>query len=286
MKWILVVAIAARAFACHAVEGERISGKDLAAANALFAGLDPDMAIAPLPLPGVPRVFHIVELMRLALRNGMVAPVSTKELCFERATEPLTAERLLPVLRSALGIDDAQIEIQDFSRLGVPRGKIGFTRDGLSATGLWRGQVFYAEARSVPVWAKVRVTVDRTWVEALETLPTGRAIARGQLVERRGPRFPFGPKPVDSIDLAEGREPIRAIKPGEPVFASILVAPRDVKRGDKVNVVVESGQAKLEFEGTAETSGRPGELVMVRNPDNQRHFQARVDGKDKVLIKK
>jgi len=290
MKWAVLWALSwslgRGALACHLVEGDRISGKDLAMANPWFAGLDPALEIAPTPLPGVPRVFHPAELMRLGRSNGITWAAPVSEVCFERATEPLTAEELLPVLRSALGIDGARIEILDFSHAGVPKGKMEFTRSGLSAGGVWRGQVVYAEARSVPVWARVRVSVERTWVEANETLPAGKPISRAQLVERSGPRFPFGPVALDSMELAAGREPIRTMKPGEAIFASVLISPREVERGDRVEVVVMSGDAKIELLAEAETSGRFGELVMVRNPDNGRHFQARVDGKDKVLITK
>jgi flagella basal body P-ring formation protein FlgA len=128
--------------------------------------------------------------------------------------------------------------------------------------------------------------VERIWVEANETLPAGKPIARAQLIERSGPRFPFGPVALDSIDLVAGREPIRAIKSGEAIFGSVLISPREVERGDRVDVVVMSGEAKIELQAEAETSGRFGELVMVRNPDNGRHFQARVNGKDRVLITK
>jgi len=286
MKWALLLSLAPAAFACQAVEGDHILGRDLAAANAVFGALDPDLEIGPTPLPGVPRLFHGAELARLGEAHGIALPALMGELCFERAAEPLTAERLLPALRSALGIDEAHIVIEDFSRAGVPKGTLEFTRSGLSAAGLWRGQVVYAEARSVAVWVRVQVTMERTWVEAAETLPSGKPIARGQLMERRGPRFPFAPVALDSMDLVVGREPIHSIKPGEPIFASILLAPREVARGDQIHVVVMSGETRIEFEAEAETSGRRGELVMVRNPDNGRHFQARVDGKDEVVIKR
>ncbi|HLX46469.1 MAG TPA: flagellar basal body P-ring formation chaperone FlgA [Bryobacteraceae bacterium] len=286
MKQALILLLAVRAFACHTVDGDSIKGKDLAAASVAFAKLDPELDIAPTPLPGVPRLLHAAELTRLARRYAIDLSEPVPEICFERATEPLTAERLYPVLRQALGIDDARIEIQDFSRAGVPRGTLEFKRSGLTDAGVWRGQVVYAEARSVPVWARVKIIVDRNWVEAVETLPAGTVIAKGQLVERRGPRFPFGPVMVDSIHQVEGQQAARAIKAGEPISASMLVHPREVTRGDRVKVMVMSGEARLQFDATAETSGRVGESVMVLNPDSGHHFLAKVEGKDEVLIKK
>jgi flagella basal body P-ring formation protein FlgA len=286
MRLALLLLAAGRAFACYAVDGDWIKGRDLAAASGAFAALDPEQIIAPTPLPGVPRVFDTAELTRLARRNAMQTPELITAVCFEQATEPLSAEALVPALRTALGMEEARIEILDFSRAGVPRGRLQFARAGLTSAGLWRGQVVYGDARSVPVWAKVNVTVERTWVEAAEALPAGRAVGKAQLVLRKAPRFPLGPVALDSIDRVAGREPVRLIKSGEPIFASMLTAPREVQRGDKVKVIVESGLARLELDGRAETAGGLGELVTVVNPDSGKHFQARVEGKDEVVIKK
>jgi flagella basal body P-ring formation protein FlgA len=286
MKGALTLILAARAFACQAVEGDHITGKDLAAANPAFASIDPNLAIGEAPLAGVRRILRAQDLAKIARENRIAAPAPFADLCFERVTESLTAEELLPVLRSALNIEGAGIEILDYGRYPVPRGTLEFTRAGLTATGLWRGRIVYAEGRSAPVWAKVRVTVERTWIEPAEPLAVGKTIQSGQLVVRRGPRFPFGPAPLDSLDLAVGREPVRTISPGEPIYPSMLVMPKEVKLGDKVAVEVWSGAARLAFEATAGSSGRVGDSIIVQNPENGRFFEARVEAKGKVSVRK
>ena len=291
MKLLFTVLLAApmfacQVFACQIVEGDKILGKDLAAANPVFAKLDPEMVIGPAPLAGVRRVWHAEESVRLARLNNIAAEAPFGELCFERATGQLTAEALLPVLRSALAIEGAQIEILDFSRYGVPRGNLEFTRDGLTPAGLWRGRVTYAEGRSVSVWARVRVTSEQTWVEAVEPLAPGKIVDAAQLVVRKGQRFPFGAAPLDSVETVVGKKLTRTVHAGEPIFAFMLIAPYEIERGDKVTVEVSSGEAKLGFEATAETAGRAGGSVLIRNPENGRRFQARVEGKGKVSITK
>lgn len=276
----------APALACQVVEGDRILGKDLAAANPVFAALDPAMVICPAPLAGVRRVFYAQESVRLAQQNGIALPAPVGELCFERATELLTAEKLLPVLQTALGIEAAEIDILDFSRYAVPLGTLEFTRAGLSTSGLWRGHIAYAPGRSAAIWAKVRVTSEQTWVEAAELLVAGKNIDSPQLVIRTGPRFPFGAAPLDSVERIAGQKPTRMIRAGEPIFASMLTKPHEVERGDPVAVEVSSGDAKLAFDATAESSGRMGESVLIRNPVSGQRFQARVEGKGKVSVKK
>jgi hypothetical protein len=222
MRRFLIFVIAARAFACQIVEGDRILGKDLAAASGSFAAIDSELAIGAAPLAGVTRVLHASDLAKIAGENGIILEAPASELCFQRATELLTSEKLMPALKSALEDEAATIEILEFSRFQVPRGRLEFTRAGFSQNGFWRGRMVYGDGRTVPVWAKVRVT--------------GGA---GQ-----------------------------------------------VSQGDRVSVEVISGGALLAFEGTAGSSGRIGESIRVRNPGNGKWFQAQVEGKGKVAVRK
>jgi flagella basal body P-ring formation protein FlgA len=267
------------------VEGDNITGKDLAAANPLFAAVDPSLRISSTPSPGAVQLMRGEQLARLARLNNIVSSTPFPEVCFERATELLSVEKLMPVLRIALAVDGAAIEILDFSRLGVPRGALEFTRAGLTPAGLWRGHLMYSAGRSVPVWAKVHVTVEQTWIESAEVLPAGKPIDTAQVVVRKGPRFPFGKQPLDSAGLAVGRAPVRIIHLGEPLYASMLVAPREVERGDHVTVEVSSGAARLVFDALAESPGRAGESILVRNPENGHCFKVRVEARGKVSIK-
>jgi len=280
--WVL----GASAMACGTVAGDHILAGDFAALNPAFATLDPQLPLGVTPMPAVTRVFRPDDIARLARTNGITLEGPVAEMCFARAVELLSPEKLLPALRIALAIDDAKIEILDFSRNGVPAGTLQFTRAGLNANGLWRGQLTYSQDRSVAIWVKARITTEQTWVEALDPLAVAKPITREQLVVRKGPRFPFAAAPLDSVDRAVGHAPLQSIKPGEPIFASMLTMPREVERGDTVRVEVVSGEAKLVFDATAESSGRLGELILIKNPDNGRRFQARVEEKGKVLITK
>src|SRR5258706_5281922 len=119
MKLLFTVLLAApmfacQVFACQIVEGDKILVKDLAAANPVFAKLDPEMVIGPAPLAGVRRVWHAEEPVRLARLNNIAAQAPFAELGLERATVQLTAEAVLPVLPSALAIQNDQIHILDF----------------------------------------------------------------------------------------------------------------------------------------------------------------------------
>jgi flagella basal body P-ring formation protein FlgA len=274
------------AFACQVIEGDRILGKDVAAASAVFAALDANLNIGAAPLVGVERVLRPDELVRLAKQMNIALDAPPAAICFERATTPLTAEALLPVLQKALALDEAKIEVQDFSRFGVPPGIFDFPKSGLMPNGLWRGRLLYGDHHSMPVWAKARITVERTWVEASETLATGKAIDAAQLAVKTGPRFPFDPALIESINVVAGRRPSRTIAAGTPIAPQMLTVSHDIERGDRVAVEVKVGSAILDFEATAESSGRAGDTIIMKNPDNGRSFQAKIQDKGHVLVEK
>jgi hypothetical protein len=146
----------------------------------------------------------------------------------------LSEENLGPALAAALGKPDALIEVLDFSRQALPLGTLLFQQSSLGAEGLWRGSVTYGDRRSVPVWARVRITR-----------------ADGSVIsEWRAAKAPL------------------------------------ILRGDTVRVEVRSGGVVLAFDAPAESSGRAGEEVMVRNPANGQRFRATVEATGKVAIQK
>jgi flagella basal body P-ring formation protein FlgA len=276
----------APAFACGLVDSDRILGKDVAAASPVFAAISAQLEIGAAPLPGVQRVLRADELVRLAKQNGIVLDGPVNAVCFERSTEPLTVENLLPALRQALAIDNAKIEIIDFSHFGVPRGTFDFPKSGLMPNGLWRGRILYDQGHSMPVWVKARITVERTWVEAAEPLPTGKPIEASQLIVKTGPRFPIDTALMESLDALVGRRPVRTLSPGTPIMAAMLTIAHDVERGDLVAVEVKVGGAILDFDATAESSGRTGESILIKNPDNGHSFQAKIQDKGHVVVEK
>jgi hypothetical protein len=234
-KYFLAVLLAARAWACQSVDGDHILAKNLAAARPAFAALDPNLEIGLAPQAGAIRTMSTAELSGLARNHGVAITDPIADVCFERVTEPLTAERLLPVLEKALG--ETGIEILDLGRYLLPPGTIEFTRAGLAPSGLWHGRVVSPEGRSTPVWVKIR---------------------------------------MDRLEM-DGKESAALQPPSNQP---------EVGRGDRVAVEVHSGAARLAFEAKAESSGHAGDSVLVRNPENGRLFQAKVEGKGKVLVQR
>ena len=276
-----------------ATGADRITAGDLARAEPAWAALAAETALAYAPSPGVRRTFAAAELQRLAARHG-VSLVSPREICVEHMLEPLTPERLLPAMRAALALPEASIEIVEISRYPAPRGELEFPRAALAAPPasqprsavLWRGYVRYTAQRRFPIWARVRILARTQRVVATQPLAAGRAIASAALRVETYEGFPMRATAAASIDQVAGKAPRRTIPAGAPVSLDLLEDAREVSRGDTVAVEVASGAAHLQTEARAESDGRRGQTIALRNPSSGKRFAARVTGPGKVVIDK
>lgn len=285
------VSVGAPAGECVLVEGDRILASDLASANAAFSGVPQDTQFGFAPAPGARRIFRVAELDRLAARYGLLwAPKA--EICFERPMEPVTPERLLAAMHSALNVPGARIEILEFSRHPVPRGEMEFPRSSLAEppaaqpqTGvLWKGYIRYAANRKCTIWARVKVLAAAERLVSAVTLAAQQPILREQVRRESFEGFPLRDSLTPSIEQVIGRLPRRSIPAGSPIQLNLLDAPKDVRSGETVRVEVRSGGARLELEGRAEGAGRRGESIPVRNPLTGKTFTARVEGRGKVAV--
>jgi flagella basal body P-ring formation protein FlgA len=276
---------------CVPVTGSRILGADLARVVPALKTIPPDLPIAPSPLPGAIRTFPVSELQTLALRFAIPA-VAVEEVCFRIATETLNRARVIESMMDALKIPDVRIEVLDATNEATPTGRIEFRRENLgtpagpnrSSPIIWRGDVIYAGDRRFAIWAKVRITAPVTRLIADENLRAGIPIKSGQIREEVTDAFPLSSGRLASLSQVEGLIPLRAIASGAEVRPDDVGQPYEVNRGDLVHVEVRAGAARLALTGRAESAGRVGDLVPVRNIDSSRVFPAVVEGKDSVVV--
>ena len=63
-----------------------------------------------------------------------------------------------------------------------------------------------------------------------------------------------------------------------------IAEPNDVDRGDTVTVEVRSGETVLMLPAQADTAGRRGQVIALRNAAGGKIFRARITGKDTALL--
>lgn len=93
---------------------------------------------------------------------------------------------------------------------------------------------------------------------------------RGHIVSSSGAKYPVWA--VIRADTARIARPVRRF------------LPRDVKAGDAVRVVASMGATRISIDALAETSGRVGERIALRNRESGRRFAAIVAGPGEARI--
>ncbi len=283
----LLLAVAPAPQSCVAVEGDRITAGDMARAVPAFSSVPADTELGYAPMPGVRRYFHAPEIRRLALRYNVALPNDT-EACIEHRMETLEPERVVEAMRKALDDPAARIEVVELSRYPIPHGELEFSHANLpfDAAGavIWRGVVRSAGGRKFGVWASVKVRVRGVRVVAMENLPAGRVIQANQVKLETCDIYPARSAAPPAVEAVAGSTPRNPIPAGESITATMVEAPKEVERGDVVQVEVHSGAALVKVEGRAESAGRHGEPIKVHTLVNGRSFSARVAGKDRVVV--
>jgi flagella basal body P-ring formation protein FlgA len=271
--------------ACLAVNAasDRITAADLVPAFPGMESVAPETPLGLAPGPGATRLFRSGELEKIASRFGLQAPGA--EICLERRIATLEPASLLAAMQAAL--PDARIQILEFSRRPVPEGSLVFPLTGLHegpAGAFWDGSVRYAGNRSVPIWARVTVSVQAPRVVALEDLPAGKEIDAGIIRAEMRDEFRTAADFSGTPEQVVGKSPRALIRAGTSIRLRQLVAPTLVRTGDTVHVDAFDGGAHLQLDARAEASGTLGQTISVRNLDSQKQFSARVEAKGRVSV--
>jgi flagella basal body P-ring formation protein FlgA len=296
MKLILALILAAAAApapgACVPVSSDKVVTGDLVDVVPLLRELAPDTLLGYTPLPGTVRVISGRELTLIALRQGVILS-DVPDVCIARALRVITQTEMQAALEAALGIRDAKLDLEEFSSQPLPPGRLDFQRSTLSqpppiapdSPVIWRGRLVYDQHHSAAVWAKVRITVDRSIFVAAQDIAAGAIIRDDEIRAATISEFPLSAPPLDSQAEIAGKAARRSIRAGQRITAAALEEPKDVVRGDIVQVRVVDGQATLSFDGIAASSGKKGDTILVHNSASGRNFRAVIEEKGKAVVR-
>ncbi len=284
MKYLLFFCPALLLGSCLPVESDQVVARDLAKLVPAFAALPPDQPIIYAPMPGVRRMLGSGEIVRIARRSGLDVNTAP-DLCFEYATRSVSSREILEAIRASLD-PDVEIELVETVRYQVPNGTLVFPKTGLNvfprltpeSIVLWRGHIVYAGKRQFPIWARLRLSAERSQIVARTKIPAGEPIRKDQIEVCSRRLFPLLDVSLASPESVVGRIARAGVAPGEPLLASALLPPKQVVRGSMVQVVVRTEGAQLKFPGRALTNGSMGEEVTMTNPSSGRQFKAVVEG--------
>jgi len=286
----LLVIISATAHAgCVALSSGRILAGDLASSVPALYALDPATVMGYAPLPGTQRNFRGKELRSLAQRQGIEAG-DIPDVCVERQVRLLTSEEVRTALLQALPVPDAQLELIEFSSQPLPAGRLEFPIAALSKPRqpeipvIWRGRLVYDGGHSASIWARVRITVERSWLVAAEDIPAGSVIQARQVRPESRREFPAAEPALRSVEAVAGKVARRRILAGQQLVPSAIQEPPDVAKAEKIRVRVRDGMAVLFLDAVAESSGKKGDSILVHNPSSGRNFRAVVEDRALAVV--
>ena len=279
---------------CVAVSSDRILARDLRDALPILQELDPATPLGFAPRPGVQRILSPRDLNLIVQNHGLVlsGPV-TSSVCVERAARPILPEEMRAALLLAIGMTDVDLEVIEFTSEPRPPGRLEFMPTNLGRPFgenpdkpvVWRGLLRYDSESSLPVWAKVKVSVGSALLVASEDIPAGAIIKATQVKEVHGRQFPFSALSIQSPQAIIGKITRRNIPEGQKFVVAALDEPTDVARGDRVRVRVLDGSATLSLDAVAQSSGKKGDSILVHNPSTGKNFRAVVEEKGSVTVR-
>jgi flagella basal body P-ring formation protein FlgA len=290
--WLLFFSMITRTAPCEMIANDRILGEDLAKIVPGFLDKMPgDTVIGYSPAPGARRVFTSVELNRIGAPYG-VAVAPDAEACFEWSVQPLTKDAIRAAILDSLQAPDARIDVLAISGSLAPAGKISFPISGLLASTItgpdtpvtWRGEVIYHGSRKFSIWARLKISSTMTRVVATQLILPGQTVTADQVRIETYDDFPLRNDIARNLEEVVGRMPRRALRLGLPVSRADLIEPFQVQRGDLVDVTAIAGAAQLHVPALAETPGRQGDLITLKNAHSGKYFRARIEGRDKALV--
>jgi flagella basal body P-ring formation protein FlgA len=287
-----LLATVALAGACIEVSSDRVVAGQLVEAVPVLRKLAPDTSLGYAPLPGLVRVISGRELSLIASRDGVILP-DVPDVCVGRALRSIALAEIQAVLEAALGIPEAELTVEDYSSQPLPLGKLEFQRSTLgrpppnapASPMYWRGRLICDQHHDVAVWAKVKILVDRTVFVAAQDIAAGVILREGDVQVSTVREFPFAARTPESAMEIIGKVSRRMIRAGQRITGNAIDEPKDVTRGDIVQVRVIDGRATLSFEGLAVSSGKRGETIVVHNSASGRNFKAVVEQKGRALVR-
>jgi len=291
--WLLFFSMITHSGPCEIIANDRILGEDLAKALPDFSHQMPgDAVIGYSPTPGARRVYKTLELQRIGAPYGITVQPDA-EVCFEWSLQALTDDLIRAAIRESLQSPGARIDVLAISRNQAPAGKLSFPISGLLTSTLtgpdtpvtWRGEVIYHGSRKFSVWARVKISASMTRVVATQLILPGKNVEANQVRVETYEDFPLRNDIARNLEEVVGRMSRRPLGTGLPVFRSDLIEPLEVQRGDLVDVTAISGAAQLRMPAVAETAGRQGDIISLKNPRTGKIFRARIEGKDKALVR-
>jgi flagella basal body P-ring formation protein FlgA len=271
--------------ACVAVDHGKILVADLRQRVPALKGIDSSEVFGFAPAPGQTRVVRPAEITRFLRRLGISESGVEQAFCVQRRTSPPSKKEIEGAVHRAFPDRKIDVDILQSSELPVPAGAVEFEASQLPVPNgadsvLWRGIHRDLEGRTRPFWARMSLKERVCRFVANEALNAAQPLSPDLLRREELWEFPSLQPPVGcDVDDLSKLITRRALGTGTVLRMSDVVRAPDVKQGEAIKVVLDTGKAQLSINGRAEAFGRIGERVAFTTSLSRRRYVGVVVGK-------
>lgn len=272
------------------VEGGHVLLGDVLAVTGAAAG----RKIALSPAPGESAMLALADIRRHAAEAGIETEISgPAHVRVERSGRAIPDAILEQALADALGLDGPvgfrisqgrlPLEIplgSDPADLRIEAARFD-ERSGrfqaVAVTPLGEGREARTDLSGVAE-AELSVPV------AARSIVPGEAISMADLDWKRMPARRVNRTMITDPAMLLGMEPVRMLRPGQPMRLSDVRRPLLVAKGALVTMSMRRGNMLLSATGKAMQDGSDGDIIRLQNTATGRTVEARVDGPDRVSV--
>lgn len=134
------------------------------------------------------------------------------------------------------------------------------------------------------IFVPVQIKIERTVVVAGRPLPRGTRLKREDLKLASLDVSRVRGSYITELERAIGTQIKRPLSVGQPLTSAVLAAPRLIKRGQTVRLVLKTGAITVRSRGKALADGAPGDRIRVRNRSSKRIVEGKVISSDTVQL--
>ncbi len=261
------------------------------------AGSAADVRVGPSPEPGERTVIRPGHLARFAKQHGLswTPGPAVNAVVIRRSSTRLAAQDVEATLRQALrdagarGHFDVELRTRNLD-VALPLDS-AFELDVERLSYDQESGRFTASLRVAGEdFATKEIALDGTAHSVLEVPVTTRSIAKGEIIDETDVAWveirgrDVGRQTATELAQIVGQEAKRRIRSDTPVRVIDVWAPRLVRKGSLVNIIVETRYMVLQTSGQAAEDGALGDVVRVMNLKSRRTLQGIVSANGEISI--
>jgi len=228
------------------------------------------------------RIFFIIACLSGLAGNALADGIQSRS-GIQRAAEDFMIARARVEYGREAGVKAGHLD----SRLRLAECDApleAFQPDGGQTLGNTTVGVRCAGSKTWTLYVPVKVSIHENVVVAARPLQKGKQLQQQDLklveTDISGLRSGY----YESLHDVIGKQLTRSVRIGAAITMPVVKDPRQVKRGQSINLIAEAGGLRVQMKGKALADGSSGERIQVRNLSTKRVVEGVVTSATTVMV--